>query len=320
VVYVVWGSTYLAIRVGVRDIPPFGLAGARYLIAGALLFPIAIRTGDARTRAEDRPGWRQWVACGLIGMLLPALGNGGLTFAETTVPSGLAAMLVATVPLWMILFAVPIQRRRVSRRALCGLLIGLLGVIVLASGGSTHTGGDGVLIVLGASAAWGLGSALGGRLQLPRRALLAAAMEMLVGGAALTATAAVTGELGHPHLADIRVASWLALAYLIIPGSILAFTAYNYALTHLPVDTVSTYAYVNPVVAVILGAALLHENGSLHEAIGAALIISSVVLALRHRRADPALAPRGDPDRPKRQVQPVCDPRPARWRRRSLND
>lgn len=311
VVYVVWGSTYVAIRVGVRDIPPLGLAGARYLIAGALLYPIAIRTGDAQTRAEDRLGRRQWLACGLVGMLLLALGNGGLTLGETTVPSGLAAMLVATVPLWMILFAVPIQRHRVSRSALVGLLIGLVGVIVLAGGGSTHGHTLGMLIVLGASAAWGFGSVLGHRLHLPRRALLAAALEMLIGGAVLTIAAAASGEFSHVQWGTIHATSWLALAYLIVPGSILASTAYGYSLAHLPLSTVSTYAYINPVVAVILGTTLLHEKLSLHEAIGAALIVGSVALTLHHRAASSDKTHRSGTASPSSRLAQASDPHRA---------
>lgn len=285
VVFVVWGSTYLAIRVGVRGIPPLALAGTRYLIAGALMYPIAIRTGDAQTRTSDQPGRPQWLACGLVGLLLPALGNGGLSLGETTVSSGLAAMLVATVPLWMILFAVPVQRHRVTRRGLLGLLIGLMGVIVLTAGGSTHARGRGMLIVLGASSAWGLGSVLGHRMRLPQRALLAASMEMLIGGVVLAIAAAGSGEFDQLRWGAIHTASWLSLAYLILPGSILAFTAYGYALSHLPVSTVSTYAYVNPIVAVILGAALLHERFSLRDALAAMMIVGSVVLVLYPTRS-----------------------------------
>ncbi|HEY2174995.1 MAG TPA: EamA family transporter [Mycobacteriales bacterium] len=282
VVYLVWGSTYLAIRVGVRDLPPGIMAGIRYLIAGALLYPVAIRTGDAQTRAVDRPGRKQWLACGVVGLLLLVLGNGGVSVAEQTVPSGLAALLVATVPLWMILFAVPIQHQRIGGRAAMGLLLGLIGVAVLAGGGLQGGPLSGALIVLGASAAWGLGSVLGHRLPLPRRVLVAAAIEMLIGGVILLVAAAVGGEFAHVRWGDVHATSWFALIWLILPGSILAFTAYGYSLAHLPVSTVSTYAYVNPVVAVILGTALLNEAFGPREILGAVLVVASVALTLHH--------------------------------------
>jgi drug/metabolite transporter (DMT)-like permease len=289
VVYLVWGSTYLAIRVGVRDIPPLAMAGARFLIAGAILYPIAARTGDAATRAADRPGAREWLGCAVVGVLLLAFGNGGVSVAEQTLPSGLAAVLVATVPLWMILFAVPLQGTRVSRRAVAGLLVGLVGVAVLAGGGSAAGHAVGVLIVLGAAASWGVGSVLSRRLRMPRRVLVSAAIEMLAGGAVLLIAAAVTGQFARVHLANVHPTSWLALAWLIAAGSILAFTAYGYALTRLPLSTVSTYAYVNPVVAVLLGTALLHEALTVREVIGAVLVVGSVALTL-NRASDGKVA------------------------------
>lgn len=290
VVYLVWGSTYLAIRVGVRDLPPGIMAGIRYLIAGALLYPVAIRTGDVQTRAVDRPGRKQWLACGVVGLLLLVLGNGGVSVAEQTVPSGLAALLVATVPLWMILFAVPIQRQRLGVRAATGLLLGLIGVAVLAGGGLQGGPLSGALIVLGASAAWGLGSVLGHRLPLPRRALVAAAIEMLIGGVILLIAAAAGGEFADVRWGDVHATSWFALIWLILPGSILAFTAYGYSLAHLPVSTVSTYAYVNPVVAVILGTALLNEAFGPREILGAVLVVASVALTL-HQTSKPTDEP-----------------------------
>jgi drug/metabolite transporter (DMT)-like permease len=294
VVYLVWGSTYLAIRVGVRDIPPLAMAGSRFLIAGAILYPIATRTGDAATRTADRPGPREWLGCAVVGVLLLAFGNGGVSVAEQTLPSGLAAVLVATVPLWMVLFAVPLQGTRVSRRAVVGLLVGLVGVAVLAGGGSAAGHAVGVVIVLGAAASWGVGSVLSRRLRMPRRVLLSAAIEMLAGGTVLLIAAAVTGQFARVHLASVHATSWLALAWLIAAGSILAFTAYGYALTRLPLSTVSTYAYVNPVVAVLLGTTLLHEALTVREVIGAALVVGSVALTLNRasdRNASAAEAP-----------------------------
>jgi drug/metabolite transporter (DMT)-like permease len=285
-VYLAWGSTYLAIRVGVGHLPPFFLAGIRYVIAGTLLYPVG-RWAAARDRAPGagsaRPGWKAWLAGGVIGILLLFAGNGGVTVAETTLPSGLAAVLVATVPLWMILFAWPVQGQRVTWRSAAGLVAGLAGVAILV-GGTASGRMSGVLIVLGASAAWGFGSVLGHRLPLPRQAMLAAAIEMLAGGAVLLAVAAGTGEYGRIRWAAIPASSWLALAYLIVAGSILAFTAYGYALARLPLATVSTYAYVNPVVAVLAGIVILGERFTWREGLGAALVVASVVIILRRSR------------------------------------
>jgi drug/metabolite transporter (DMT)-like permease len=296
-VYVVWGTTYLAIRVGVGHLPPLFLAGIRYVIAGALLYPIALRAAARSSRpgpSPRMPGARAWLAGAVIGILLLCAGNGGVTFAETALPSGFAAVLVATVPLWMIVFARLVQHERVSSRSAAGLAVGLAGVAILV--GSPAMPGHiwAVLLVLGAAAAWGFGSVLSHRLPLPASALLAAAIEMLAGGVVLLALAAGTGELSRVHWSSVPLPSWIALAYLIGPGSILAFTAYGYALSHLPVTTVSTYAYVNPVVAVLAGILFLGERFSWLEGLGTALVVGSVVIILHRSRsaARPPLAPR----------------------------
>jgi drug/metabolite transporter (DMT)-like permease len=293
IVYLVWGSTYLAIRVGVEHLPPLLLAGTRYVIAGALLYPIA-RRASAATRATARggarPGAKAWLACAVVGLLLLFAGNGGVSVAETRLPSGVAALLVATVPLWMIVFAWPVEHQRVTTRAAAGLAIGLAGVAVLVGAGLSGGGMSGVFIVLGASAAWGLGSVLSHRLPVPGDAMLAAAIEMLAGGVVLLAVAAASGEFARVHWSAVPASSWIALAYLIGPGSILAFTAYGYALSHLPTAAVSTYAYVNPVVAVLAGIVFLGEQFSWREGLGAALVLASVVIILnrpRHRAAAP---------------------------------
>ena len=288
-VYVVWGSTYLAIRVGVRDLPPLAMTGARLLVAGLLLYPVAVRSGGAELRRVDRPGARQWLSCLVVAVLLLVLGNGGLSVGEKTLGSGFAAVLVATVPLWMVAFAWPIDRTRPTARASAGVLLGLVGVGVLAdASGTAHLGG--VLTVLGASMAWALGSVLAHRLALPRRALLAAAMEMLIAGVLLLAAAAVHGDLTGVHWSRVGLGSWLALAYLVSFGSILAFSAYGYALAHLPLTTVSTYAYVNPVVAVLLGALFLSERLTAQELAGTAVVVASVALTVRPARRPTAPA------------------------------
>jgi drug/metabolite transporter (DMT)-like permease len=281
IVYVVWGSTYLAIRIGVGHLPPLLMAGIRYIVAGTLLYPIAARASSGSRGSSGggaRPGARAWLACAVVGVLLLFGGNGGVSVAETTLPSGVAAVLVATVPLWMIVFAWPVERQRVTARSAAGLAVGLGGVAVLVGGGLSGGRMSGVFIVLGASAAWGFGSALSHRLPVPGNAMLAAAIEMLAGGVVLLAVAAATGEFSRVHWSAVPATSWIALAYLIGPGSILAFTAYGYALSHLPTSTVSTYAYVNPVVAVLAGILFLGEQFSWREGLGAALVLVSVVI------------------------------------------
>ena len=284
VVYLVWGSTYLAIKIGVHDLPPLTMAGLRYVTAGLVLYPIAIRAGAARTRATDRPGRRQWLSSAVVGFLLLVFGNGSLSIGEQTLDSGFAAVLVATVPLWMVVFAWPIRRERPTKAGVGGLWIGLVGVAALTGAGSGSPHLAEVALVLGASCAWGLGSVLAHRLALPRRALVAAALEMIAGGALLLVAATVRGEYAEMRWSHVPVDGWLALLYLIGPGSLLAFTAYGYALSRLPLSTVSTYAYVNPVVAVLLGVVVLGEDLSVNQVLGTALIVASVVLTL-HRRA-----------------------------------
>lgn len=289
-VYLFWGSTYLAIRVGVRDLPPAMMSGIRYVIAGSLLYPIALRTGGQEQRRDDRPAARQWLACLLIGSLLLVGGNGGVTWAEEKVPSGLAALLVATVPLWMILFAVPLRHEPITAAAGGGLVVGIVGVAVLAGGGSFGGGLGGVVLILAASASWGFGSVLGHRAPLPHRPALAAAMQMLTGGVLLLIISAATGEWADVRWSDVAPDAWWSVVWLVGPGSILAFVAYGYALMHLRVSVVSTYAFVNPVIAVFLGVALLGETFTLREGLGTLLVVASVALTL-YRRRPPAQPP-----------------------------
>jgi drug/metabolite transporter (DMT)-like permease len=280
-VYVLWGSTFLAIRVGVRHVPPATFAGTRYLLAGLLLYPFARRSGDAALRVADRVGMRQWIACAVIGVLLLAMGNGGVSLAEQHLDSSVAAVLVASIPLWMVVFAAGADRRRPALPDLAGVATGLIGVavLVLDGGADGHVGS--VLIVLIGALGWAFGSVIAGRLPLPRRILLASAMEMIAGGAVLLIAGAVRGEFGRLDVAHAGSSAWVAFAWLVVPGSILAFSAYGYALTHLPLTTVSTYAYVNPVIAVLLGVIVLGEHFGLREVSGTLLVVGSVALTLR---------------------------------------
>ena len=294
VVWVVWGSTYLAIRVADRSIPPFEMAAARYLTAGAVLYPLALLGSRRRRRAAAptvAPGpaegcassrLAQWGGMAVVGTLLLAFGNGGVSYAEKTLPSGLAALLVASVPLWMALADRVINGQRIPPLGWIALILGLAGIAVLA-----RPSGNGavlpVLVVLGASVSWGIGSVLAGRLPAPASPLVGSAMEMLTGGIVLTGLAAATGELARTDPAHVSAQSLLGLLYLIGPGSLLALTCYVIALRRLPTAVVSTYAYVNPVVAVSLGALFLGERPTLATLLGGVVVVLSVALLLIRR-------------------------------------
>ena len=307
-VWVVWGSTYLAIRVADRSIPPFAMAAARYLAAGAVLYPLAVLGARRRRSAGPNPAgpnpagpnpagpppagpppagqrsWSrraQWGGMAVVGTMLLAFGNGGVSYAEQTLPSGLAALLVASVPLWMVLADRVINGQRIPLLGWLALVTGMAGIAVLArpSGGAVLP----VLVVLGASVSWGVGSVLAGRLPAPASPLVGSAMEMLAGGVVLTGLAAATGELTRIHPGQVSTQSLLGLLYLIGPGSLLALTCYVIALRRLPTAVVSTYAYVNPVVAVSLGALFLGERPTLATLLGGAVVVAAVALLLRRR-------------------------------------
>jgi drug/metabolite transporter (DMT)-like permease len=305
VVWLVWGSTYVALRVGDESIPPFALAAVRYLLAGAILLPVArryaspdrhragreqVRDGgqaDGDRPTADRPGLRQWLATAVIGTMLLAFGNGAVTFAEKTIPAGLAALLVASVPVWMVLADRVLNRRKLPAVAWLAVLAGLAGIAILAQPHG-HGAVLPVLITLGGALSWGTGSVLASRLPLPARPLLASGMEMLAGGAVLALLAAATGELSAVHPGAVSVRSLLALLYLIGPGSLLAMTCYVLALRRLPTATVSTYAYVNPVIAVGLGVLLLGERLTVPDLIGGVIVVGCVAVLLVSRSRQPA--------------------------------
>ncbi|MGA9833113.1 MAG: EamA family transporter, partial [Trebonia sp.] len=240
--------------------------------------------GPAGSRASSRLA--QWGGMAVVGTLLLAFGNGGVSYAEKTLPSGLAALLVASVPLWMALADRVINGQRIPLRGWIALVLGLAGIAVLA-----RPSGNGavlpVLVVLGASASWGIGSVLAGRLPAPASPLVGSSMEMLTGGIVLTGLAAATGELTHIDPAHVSTQSLLGLLYLIGPGSLLALTCYVIALRRLPTAAVSTYAYVNPVVAVSLGALLLGERPTLATLLGGAVVVASVAILLINRTGSP---------------------------------
>ena len=275
VVWLVWGSTYLAIRVGVRTIPPFTMAAIRYTIAGLVLLPIAWRSGTAEQRRTDRPGVRQWAAMALLGAMLPAFGNGVVSWAELKLPSGIAAVLIGTGPLWMVLADSVVRRVLPSPARWAARAAGIAGDAILSGGTGGGLPFGPTLAALLASLSWGTGSVLQGRLPVPRRPLLMAAMEMVCGGVVCAVIASVRGELTF-DVGAVSAKSWWALVYLIGAGTLLAMTCYVFALARLPASTVSSYAFVNPVVAVLLGAVILGERLSAHEALGAAVVVLSV--------------------------------------------
>jgi drug/metabolite transporter (DMT)-like permease len=285
IVWVVWGSTYLFIRIGVETMPPLLMAAARNLVAGIILFPIALRARRVAVRQgrETRrwPTRAEWIGTGVVGVLL-LIANGVVGLGEKSVPSGMAALLVATVPLWLLGIDAGLNHARLGLAPLAGLLLGLGGVALLSGlGGSGHVSVTGALTILGAAAMWALGTIMARRSTLPSSPALASGMEMLIGGAALLVLSAATGEFSSLHLGQVSARSWWALAYLIVIGSIVAFSAYGIAVRTLPTATVATYAYVNPVIAVLLGALVLGESLTSAMIIGGVLIVGAVVLVVR---------------------------------------
>ena len=292
IVWVVWGSTYLAIRVGVETMPPLLMAAARNLVAGVIMFPLALRSRRAAVRTSGtagryRPTRAEWIGCAIVGILL-LVANGVVGVGEKTVPSGLAALLVATVPLWLLGIDAGLNHARIGLAQLAGLALGLAGVALLSGlgGGSHGTSVAGVVIILAAAAAWALGTIMARRVTLPSSPALASGMQLLCGGAALLVLAAAAGEFSSLRLAEVSGRSWLALAYLIVVGSIVAFSAYGIAVRTLPTATVATYAYVNPVIAVLLGTLILNERLTPAMIGGGVLIVGAVVLVVR--RSPPA--------------------------------
>ncbi|HEY3570111.1 MAG TPA: EamA family transporter [Thermoanaerobaculia bacterium] len=273
-VYLIWGSTYLAIRFAIETIPPFLMAAARYLAAGGMLYVWS------RLRGAPRPRLIHWRSAVLLGGLLLLLGNGGVVWAEQRVSSGLAALLVSTEPLWIVLFVWMRDHGRPGGRVLAGLLLGFTGLVLLVRPGSSTGGIDllGVAAVMVASVSWAWGSLHGQRAKLPPSPLLGTAMQMVSGGGLLLLASAITGEPARFHLAAVSARSALSLAYLIVFGALIAFTAYVWLLKAAPPVLVSTYAYVNPLVAVFLGWAVAGEPITRATLIAAAVILIGVAL------------------------------------------
>ncbi len=279
-VYVLWGSTYLAIRIGDETIPPFLLAGLRHMTAGLLLL------GWLRLRGAPAAEPRHWRSAAIIGGLMLLGGNGLVTWAERRVPSGLAALIVASVPIWMTLLHGLQTRTRPHGILILGLALCVAGLafLVLPTGAGIAANpidGLGAAALLAAALFWAIGSLYSRTAALPSSTLLATAMEMVCGGAILLTTSALAGEWRTFSLAALSSRSVLALAYLIVAGSLLGFTAYVFLLSATTPARVSTYAFVNPVVAVFLGWAIAGEAVTVRTALSALLIVGAVAIIIR---------------------------------------
>jgi len=278
-VYFLWGSTYLAMHVGVESFPPHLLAGIRYFTVGIFFYPAF------RYLSREKPTPAQWLTATVVGILLCLLGNGTVSWAVRLLPSGIAALLVATVSLWMVLidWARPGGQRPRSR-VLIGFVLGFAGMVLLV--GPKHLGGGervnlwGAFALILAALAWAAGSIYSRHHPLPKSAMLAVGMETLTGGIALLVTAALNGELRTFHASEVSRGSWLSLLYLIIFGSGLGFSGYAYLLKHCPATQVATYAFVNPVIALFLGWLLLDERLNARTLIASGVILTAVLLVI----------------------------------------
>ncbi|MGW1010887.1 EamA family transporter [Streptomyces termitum] len=281
IVYVVWGSTYLGIRIVVETVPPFLASGSRFVTAGLLLAGIvAWRYGPAALKVDRR----RLGSAALVGLLLILGGNGLVNLAETTVPSGLAALLIAVVPVWVVLLRV-LGGERPGLGAYGGVLIGLAGLAVLTLPGlSGDIGLGGVLLVVLAALLWSVGTVSSSRLPMPANPFTASVYEMLAGGLGGIVVGLLRGEQHGFDVTEVSGRSWTALAGLVVFGSLIAFTAYAWLLQSAPVSLVATYAYVNPVVAVLLGALILGEALTWPILLGGAIVVAAVCLIVTTER------------------------------------
>ncbi len=314
-IYLVWGSTYLAIKFAIETLPPFLMAGTRFFIAGTLLY------AWCRWRGVPRPDRTHWLSAMVVGGLMLAGGNGGVVWAEQRVPSGVAALIVATTPFFMVLLdwwwrGGP----RPTRQIVAGLITGFFGVVILVSPAQVVGGGGvdlaGALALMGAGLCWAMGSIFSLRARKPASPLLFTAMAMLAGGTLLLGGATAGGEWAAVHLSAITARSLLALGYLIVFGSLITYSAYVWLLRVSTPARVSTAAYVNPVVAVLLGW-LLGGEGLAPRTMLAALVILAAVGLITSARAHPGARPggparRAPPGRPSGLAAPAEEtPRPA---------
>ena len=287
IIYFVWGSTFLAIRIGVHEVPPLMLAAMRFSVAGLVLYLWMLARG---VRSPTR---RQWLSASLLALLIFVLDYGLLFWAEQRVPSGIAAVILAIIPVFMALSEIVILRtQRLTLRLALALLIGMCGVAVLMSHSLNLAGAPietkGAVALIFAAFTWSIASALGRKLPLPESKVMSSGSQMLGGGIMLALASAAFGEFRGFHPSTVSREAWLALLYLIIAGSIIGFTAYVWLLHHQSPTKVGTYAYVNPVVAVALGYLLGGETLGMRTILGTLLVLVSVVVITTTRAKKPA--------------------------------
>jgi drug/metabolite transporter (DMT)-like permease len=280
IVYIVWGSTYLAIRVTVETMPPLLTGGVRFMIAGAVMYLVLLARGGVEkvrfSRNEVLPSL-------LIGGALVLGGNGLVMVAEQEVPSGLAALIIAAVPLWVVVMR-GVVGESIPRGTLVGVVVGFAGValLLLPGGAEGERGGvGGFLLVVLASVSWALGSFMSKRAELPDDPFLSTSLQMLLGGVLCIPAGLAIGEAAEVDVGSFSGDSVLAFAYLVVVGSLVAFTAYVWLLQHAPISKVATYAYVNPVIAIFLGAIILSEDITVTILLGALIIVGSVATIVR---------------------------------------
>ena len=279
-IYILWGSTYLAIKYVIETLPPFISTGARFLLAGSTLFIVG-----RFSKGYEKPTLTQWRASAVVGILLFLGGTGGVVIAEHHITSGLAALIVATEPFWIVLLSwLWLKGARPDWKVALGLLIGFAGVYLLMDGaGAGHAGNGtdqlfGMALVIAAALCWATGSIYGVRAPASKAPILASGMQMLAGGSALLLVGTLMGEWTGFEITAVSLNSWLALAYLLVFGSLIAFTAYSWLLKNARPSMVATYAYVNPAIAVILGWAIAGESFTGRMLLGAGVIVGSVLL------------------------------------------
>lgn len=293
IVYVVWGSTYLAIRYAVETIPPFLMVGTRFIVSGVLLY------AWARLRGDQRPTAAQWRDATIVGILMLCLGNGAVSWAEQRVPSGLAALLVAVVPLWMVLLDwLRPQGARPRVLVMAGVVVGLAGLFVLIGPDSLSGHGAvdlvGAIVLIAGSLAWAAGSIYTRYGTVPESAVMSTGVQMIGGSAALLIVGVARGELAMLHPAQISAHSWEGWIYLVTFGSLLGFTAYIYLLQNVSPAKASTYAYVNPLVAVLLGWAIAGETVTARSLAAAAIILGGVAMITLSQNGTASKATSGD--------------------------
>jgi len=277
IIYFVWGSTFLAIRVGVREVPPFLLAGMRFMVAGVILY------GWTRAKGTPSPTSREWAGASVLAILIFVFDYGLLFWAEQRVPSGIAAVMLATIPAFMALGEIIFLRtQRLTLRLALALAIGMAGVVVLVahsmSLGEAPVNPAGACALIVAAMSWSIAASLSRKMPLPSAKAMSSAAQMFAGGVLLTLAAALFGEFRGFQVQAVSREAWLALAYLIVAGSIVGFTAYVWLIHHESPTRVGTYAYVNPVVAVLVGYFLGGEALGPRTVVGTALVLVSVVV------------------------------------------